>query len=112
MREKPARFLCDNKSALAIVKSERATLRTRHAYIREQIERKDNVIIMLLIISITTTVRQGQTASIVQLRDNHAVSVKIENPCVKLDLIREKTSSLNQSLFGGKRMQQFYEVSM
>ena len=43
MEEKPAQLLCDNKSALAIVKSERATLRTRHlraqdAYIREQIE--------------------------------------------------------------------------
>ena len=43
MKEKPARLLCDDKSALSIVKSERATLRTRHlraqdAYIREQIE--------------------------------------------------------------------------
>jgi hypothetical protein len=46
IQDKPAIIRCDNQSALMIMKSERATPRTRHlraqnAYVQEQVELKE-----------------------------------------------------------------------
>jgi len=56
---------------------------------RKMLLRDKWLLIVLLIVSTTTIVEYAQAASIVQFQDTYEASLKIENPCEQLDLIKE-----------------------
>jgi len=51
---------------------------------------KKGLVIILLAVPMISTINRVQAASIVQFKDSYEVPLKIENPCGKLDLIKEK----------------------